>query len=344
MVLAIAAGCAPGQTAAPTPVTEAAPANTCPQFACSAYGQKGAAPTCIGNHCLVSQAGFPGLVYVVSMSEDAAYAPGQTFIVGVKYPTTSPEDVFANPTGSCRYPTCGHVPALGFVQEAYVVDSATQQALDWNLGHPGELTALPVEATYEPFYNGVDAASLGLPVSPIGAYVIEDTSVSHLPGPGNGPSLAFQANLQPGTYRATISPDAPFDAAFPPDVNTVTVAAGLQSAEDLLKYDTTTEDLNGPPANMVPTFDLSPLGKLVGWTAYLRDATTRQGISTVVTVGKNTTTVLLPTTTTRRPGMRSTTRSSSSRRPRGSPSPRTSRRRKVGNGTITLRCPRFRRR
>ena len=185
MVLAIAAGCAPGQTAAPTPVTEAAPANTCPQFACSAYGQKGAAPTCIGNQCLVSQAGFPGLVYVVSMSEDAAYAPGQTFIVGVKYPTTSPEDVFANPTGSCRYPTCGHVPALGFVQEAYVVDSATQQALDWNLGHPGELTALPVEATYEPFYNGVDARVARPPGQP-------DRRVrhrghlgeSHLPGPG----------------------------------------------------------------------------------------------------------------------------------------------------------------
>ena len=49
------------------------------------------------------------------------------------------------------------MPTLAFVQEAYIVKPATQQTLDWNLGHPGELTALPVAATYEPFYNGVDA-------------------------------------------------------------------------------------------------------------------------------------------------------------------------------------------
>ena len=181
-----------------------------------------------------------------------------------------------------------------------MVDPSTQVLLDWDLGNPGKSTALPVHVTYRPLWppsgsasNAVYAETVGLPLGLVDGYVVVDSSGEHPPGPGQGVSIAFQANLQPGNYQVTVSPDPPFDQAFPPDVATMPVAVGTQTDEDNLTFDVTNYEQTTSP--IVPTFDLSRVGGLVGWTAYLRDATTHGTLSTVATLGAHTSAVTLAT-------------------------------------------------
>jgi len=175
-------------------------------------------------------------------------------------------------------------------------------ALDWNLGNPGVSTALPVHVTYRPLWpsdgavaSAVDGESLGLPLGPIPAVVVIDSSPSSPPGPAQGVSIGYQANLQPALYEATVQPDPPFDAAFPPDVKRVTIAAGIQNDVDMLAYDTTTLETGGTIGREIPTFALSRVGGLIGWTAYLRDPSTQRRISSLATLGAHTMAVSLPT-------------------------------------------------
>ena len=291
--LALAVGCAPVTSSPPSGSALSAPMNTCPQSSCANYVQAGASPTCNGGQCLVA-ATFSGLVLVVSLSEDSYYAPGQTFAIPYEHLFDPP------PTETCVPAACTHLPSLGVVQGAYVVDPSTQVLLDWDLGNPGKSTALPVHVTYRPLWppsgsasNAVYAETVGLPLGLVDGYVVVDSSGEHPPGPGQGVSIAFQANLQPGNYQVTVSPDPPFDQAFPPDVATMPVAVGTQTDEDNLTFDVTNYEQTTSP--IVPTFDLSRVGGLVGWTAYLRDATTHGTLSTVATLGAHTSAVTLAT-------------------------------------------------
>jgi hypothetical protein len=282
------------------------PFNACPAHPCTAYAQS-PAPICNGGACLVSSL-YTGLVLVVSLSADSDFAPGQSLAIPFESLFSSPTTV---PCSSLSTP-CTQLPGYAIVQGAYTVSPQVQspmQGLDWNLGNPGFPTALPVHVTYRPLWppsgsGAVDATSLGLPLDLIPADVVVETAPSSPPGPGQGPSIGFQANLQPAAlYEATIQPDPPFDAVFPPDVQDVTWKAGTQNDEDSLIPDTTLAQSNS--IAQIPKFLVSRApGGLTGWQAYLRDHVTERRLSSLVAPGTATNTcgavtspctVLLPT-------------------------------------------------
>jgi len=275
------------------------PFNACPAHPCTAYPQT-PAPLCNGGTCLASSL-YTGLVMVVSLSQDSDFAPGQS--IAIPYSDLS----FSPPTITCTSPStpCAQLPTYAIVQGAYTVSQQIQSkgGLDWNLGNPDSPTALPVHVTYRPLWQPapggplVDAVSLGLPLDVIPAFVVDETAPSSPPGPGQGPSIGFQANLQASlSYEAVIQPDPPFDAIFPPDVQDVSFMIGTTNDEDSLALDTTLA-LGSPPmpGSQFPNFSVSRTsGNLVGWQAYLRDATTLRRLSTLVTLGDSPK-VVLPT-------------------------------------------------
>jgi hypothetical protein len=285
------------------------PFNVCHGQDCTAYMQT-PAPICNGGACLAESL-YSNLVLVVSLSEDSEFAPGQSLAI----PYTSL--VFSPPGVTCTSPPapCAQLPGYAIVQGAYTVEPSVQAAmggLDWNLGNPGLATALPIHVTYRPLWPpgssgsaAVDATSIGLPLDPIAATVVVETAPSSPPGPGQGPSIGFQANLQPDTpYEATFQPDPPFEQAFPPDVKTVTLMTGTQNDEDSLVPDTTLIlSGNSVTGRQIPSFSVYRLPDgLAGWQAYLRDATTLRRLSSLETLGTKTNncastpcTVLLPT-------------------------------------------------
>jgi hypothetical protein len=292
--LALALACTVPVDAPPAEAPLSAPVNACPEHPCSAYGQAGASPTCNGGVCVVS-AQLPNLVLTVSLSEDSYFAPGQTFAIPF-------EHLFdPAPTQGCAPQGCTHLPPYGIVNGAYLVTPQQAVVLGWNVGNAGISTALPVHVTYRPLWppggpagSAVDADSLGLPLAPLSCSVVVNQAVGSAPGPNGGTSIAFAAAVQPALYERTVAPDPPFDAAYPPDVERVPVAAGALVDSDSLAIDTTRKEPPGDP--VVPTFDLSRIGGLVGWSAYLRDATTRRRISSLARfTGAKTTGVRLPT-------------------------------------------------
>jgi hypothetical protein len=285
--LVLAVACAPIATG---PTAVAAPVNTCP---CSAYQQGGAVPQCNGGACVVA-ATFSDLVLAVSLSEDSYFAPGQTFIVPYS-------QLFGFQCGTpctCVAPQCAQLPPYGLVVAGdYLVTPQVQQDLDWNLGNTTEDTALPVTVTYRPLWpqsgstgTAPEAVTVGLPVLPLDAQVVVDQSGA--PGPNGGPSIGFEAYLQPADYERTIAPDPPFDAAFPPDIQRLTIAPGNQVDQQLLKPDLTMRQTSG---SAVPTFQLSRIEGFDGWTAYLRDMTSLRRISSVATLSGPKPQVILPT-------------------------------------------------
>jgi hypothetical protein len=302
LAVAVAAACNPLGDGGGTGSSVSSPLNACPAHPCGNYVQSGVTPscecpgtTCTVGECLVSST-YTGLVVVVSLSADSFYAPGQTFAI--------PEEDLFKPkaTDSCAPPMCAHLPALGIVQGAYLVDPATQVTLGWNLGNAGHNTALPIHVTYRPLWQpggsgtaAVDATSIGLPLPVVDGYVVVESGVGSQPGPGGGLSIGFQANVQPGLYETTFQPDPPFDGAFPPDVKPATIAAGNTIDDDALVYDVTTKVTGGVTGPIVPTFSLTRSGGLVGWTAYLRDQTTKRRVSTLAALGTKTSAVQLAT-------------------------------------------------
>lgn len=289
----LAVACTP-LTAAPTGTQ--APMNACP---CSSYEQAGALPQCNGGACVV-EATFSDLVLAVSLSEDSYFAPGQTFVV--PYSQLSAFQCAPTPC-TCVWPQCAELQPYGIVAGVYLVTPQMQQTLGWNLGNLGDNTALPVHVTYRPLWppsgstsTAVESESLGLPVLPLDADVVLGGSASSAPGPNAGPSVGFEAYLQPADYECTIQPDPPFEAAFPPDVQRVTIAPGSTPDEDVLR----SVDVTGREApaftSTIPTFDLSRVQGLDGWTAYLRDLTSLRRISSLVTLsGPKAQVALLPT-------------------------------------------------
>jgi hypothetical protein len=251
--------------------------------------------------CLVAEQ-LSGLVLTVSLSEDSFFAPGQTFVF--PYPlSTSPCPPATCGTGPCTSPSpCATLPDYGIDRGEYLVDPASAQTLGWNLGNPGLITALPVHVAYRPLWSlggsaasAVDAASIGLPLAPLDAYIAVDPSLEAPPGPNGGPALEFLGDLQSGIYERTITPDPPFDRAFPPAVARLTIGSKAGPPESIT-LDSTKQEPEAVGA-IIPTFDISRFGgSLNGWTAYLRDATTLRRISPVVALSGNTTkNVVLPT-------------------------------------------------
>ena len=303
VALVLAMACSPIAT---SPGAPSAPVNACHTNAqCAAYQQPGAMPGCDPTGACLVSAQYSDLVLAVSLSTDSYFAPGQTLVLPAAalfdfQCTTIPCP--CQPSTSAPLPghKCAQLPTYGIVDGAYIATPAIEQQLEWNLGNTGENTALPIHVTYRPLWpqsgslgTALDATTVGLPVLPIEAQVLIDDSASSPPGPNGGVSIGFQGFMQPAAYECTISPDPPFDAAFPPDVQRVAVATGNQTDEDFLQVDVTTG--TGSTTPVIPAFDLTRVEGLAGWTAYLRDATTLRRISNIATLSGTKTHVSLPT-------------------------------------------------
>jgi hypothetical protein len=230
---------------------------------------------CIAGTCLIDPAQAPptsDLVAVVSVPEDAYLAPGRTFVM--------PYDALANGAGASSSSTQvrpSELPAVATVAGLYAVTPRLAQTVNWDLGTGGNTTALPFHAAFRllwPEGSGVgpEAALLGLPIGPVEADSVQ--SPGFLQGPGGGPETEFQTYLQPGTYERTMTPDPPFDRAFGPVTQVVTVSSGSFVDQGTIEsYDTT-------GSQTLPTFSITRSGgTLDGWTAYLRDAQNNRIVS-----------------------------------------------------------------
>jgi hypothetical protein len=254
------------------------PVNACPENPCTAFRQSGPQPSCTSGLCLVT-ASVPGLALVVTLPATSAFAPGST--VSVLY-----NDLLENPTATlldAGRPAAA-LPDFGAVQGAYLIEAAPTLAVGFPLGNsPRMRTALPAGATYRrlwPQANGtlVPVETLGLPIEPVQATLIEAPSNS-APGPNGGPSVAFQAYLQPGPYELVLRPQPPFDSIFGPKVTEVSVDAGPATDPEIVaNFDVTHETSQ---VATIPEFDISRAAGLDGWKAYLRDTSSRLIVSNV---------------------------------------------------------------
>ena len=275
------------------------PVNACPLHDCAAYAQDGGAPSCNAGACTVSAAAND-LVLVLALPTDAFVAPGRTYLINLSsapnqpgVPASCDSDGGApkDDGGPCDPPLCTPpccpLPLYAQDRTNYLVDPKDSQSVGWYLGNPPGLlvdTTLPIEATYRRMWGTTqrDALSLGLPVAPVSGHLLPNAGGA--PGPGGTPALEVDAYLQPGCYERTLQPYAPFDRAFPPDIQTVSLAAGsppnldnLIDGFDATKYQNQTGALNG----QFPTFQITRANGLNGWTARLRDQTTKQLASNI---------------------------------------------------------------
>jgi hypothetical protein len=215
---------------------------------------------------------------LVSLPTDSAFAPGLTYAISM-------DQLFAaEPTARCAPPACAILPNVGVVQGDYSVTLQEQSDLGFYLGNPQGDTVLPAHATYrllwppllEPNPCEISAASTQLPVADV--LSDERLAIGVPVGPSDGGSVGFEAAMQPGCYELTLTPDSPFDEAFPPQVSHVTVSPLTQDAGYMLAPDFTTET-SPDQQKTLPTFQVSRQGGLDGWTAFLRDTTTLAPVS-----------------------------------------------------------------
>lgn len=281
---AIAVACCSCQSVAP-PAGLAAPINACPAEDCTAYLSTADAPVaCVAGACVVAHAA-QNLVMVISLAQDTGFAPGRTFAVSYDELRTTP--AVMTPAGECDAGQCAALHDVGISAGQYLVLPSVAQpfplGVGWYLGNPS-LTGLPVQATYRlqwPVPGSttatVDAESLGLPVPPVQAVTSFNPYVSG-PPPGSQSAgsggIIYQAYLQAGVYERIMTPTAPFDQAFPPDVQVLPVVPEATVIVDKtpISLDSTVQEV-GLPAT-IPVFDITSLaGPMDGWTAYLRDNT-----------------------------------------------------------------------
>ncbi len=257
-----AVGCGPIRSLEMSSAAE----NVCPQNPCSAYVQSSDVQ-CMGGACVIDPAEAPStsdLVVLISVPGDAYFAPGRTFAI--------PFDDLANATSaSSTLASPAELPAVGTVFGLYAVSPRLAQTVDWDLGTSGVTTSLPFHAVFRLLWPGssdTEAALLGLPITPVLADSVQ--LVDFLPGPGGGPETESQTYLQPGTYERTLIADPPFDEAFGPVTQVVTVSSGMSVDQQTIEsYDTT-------GGQALPTFEITRTGgTLNGWTAYLRDQNDR---------------------------------------------------------------------
>jgi hypothetical protein len=291
----LAAACV---TVTPT-ARSAAPINSCSSSQqCQAYAPGRAPPACIAGICQSAQIG--SWTAVVSLSQDAAYAAGATLAV--------PFSTLLNTVGTCQVKgatcpsgrQCAPLPALVSGSGELVVEpaGASQTQANWNLGNPQMNTVMPVHATFRPQSqvgsSFTDTTAVGLPMGPIDAQDLVDTSPFASPGPGGGPSLLFSFSLPPMPFERTLMPVAPFDQAFPPDIRLVDLSMAPYPDENAVygckppPADCTPFDnINSAMGPTYPTFDLSRADgqPLDGWTAYLQDQANLRRISNAVTLG-----------------------------------------------------------
>jgi hypothetical protein len=238
----------------------------------------GPAPSCNDGICTIDATPTNLVLVIVIPEESIALTGGQAYI------TTFENDSAASwscPPTNCAPPVCT-LPQPTQNNDGYFVDGATAMTVNWPLGNDtGFPTVVPAYATYRQVYGSSqqDAALLGLPVDPVTSLPNPTIGGGHV-GPNGGTAIEFRASLEPGCYARTVQPYAPYSSAFPPEI-----IKPWSGAND----DPTSVDLNLTPeqeteqnmAPQVPTFNIARADGLDGWTAYLRDITSKQVFSNV---------------------------------------------------------------
>ena len=279
VALGIAVACTPARLSSQS----TAPSNSCPDYPCAAYSQDGGA-ACAAGTC-IDPAPPPvrsHLVLLVAVPNDAHIAPGVTFALS---PDVAPDAGVTFLESSLN---------LG----RYLATLDTVANLQASTGVHFSDTSLPVHATYRPLWSPGSASpapalDAGLPLTDavaagLALYPVQVDAVPVPNGvfasPFGGPDVGFAAYVQAGiTYERTLAPDPPWDQTFPPDVNRVAFPTG--QAPENQGQDEYAPDLTRKTelTATIPTFDLSRADgqSLDGWTAYLRDATTKRPLSPI---------------------------------------------------------------
>jgi hypothetical protein len=233
---------------------------------------------CEGANCSELSSGY---VLLVSLPTDSPFAPGITYAVPI-------DQLFSESpaTSGCETPSCASLPNFDVVSGYYSVTLQEQHDLGWYLGNSQTETVIPAQATYrllwppEPEQNPCQtlAESMPLPIAPVTSRELLEAGLP--PGPSDGGSVGFEAAMQPGCYELTLTPNPPFDEAFPPQVSHIAVAELEQGAGYPLLPDFTT--LTSPDnQRTLPTFQVSRQAGLDGWKAFLRDTATLRPVSGV---------------------------------------------------------------
>lgn len=300
-LIAIAAACSTNVQ----PEAEVGAGNSCLTTKdCSRYLQTGAL-TCVSNRCVASgnlrgiarlQSAPYAYTLAISVPETGIYAPGSTLVlpsvaISIGGPTVPPKN--APCTGDSPTATCISMPVLGSSGGTYETDPSTAQAVNRHLNDVE--TSLPVHTTFTPLTSDATTVttlvSRGIPVMPTYAQVTSDVPFdSPAAGPGNTAPIGWITPLQVGRYRRDIVVDAPFDDAFPPWTDIITVPPSPFSAVDLQA----SARLASP--NFVAPIDLQskrtinvtsvPEGvSLRGWTASIVTADDEERLtSSIVTI------------------------------------------------------------
>lgn len=274
-------------TLAPSPGSPA-PINRCSaQAQCAAFVQGGVPPTCAGGICQTNAA----LTWtaVVTLSNLALYAPRASF--ALPFATLSGMQSAACAASCPANATCVQLPPLATPPPSDLeVNPSAAMTAAWNLGNPGQNTALPVTVELRP------QVAAGLPLGPLVVNEAVNTGANPPPGPGGGPPLDFAIAVPPGTYEQTLMPMAPWDQAFPPDVRIVTLGTApypeesiVYACDPVLTHDqrcTSFDPIAMGAGATYPSFDLSraDLGPLDGWIVFLGDQVTLRRISNQVTL------------------------------------------------------------
>ena len=267
---------------------------------------------CLSNRCQVNQSAG-NWTAVVSLAPNAPYGAGGTFATPFSVPGLFPASGTVKALSGevvCQGGNCAQLQPLvsNNNQSSLSGDLRCQPAVaqdaGFNLGFVNgvPLIALPVQATFIPKWGSayVDAASLGLPLMPVVADTIPNPGADQTPGPGLGPAMEFSVvgGLPPLVYERILTPLAPFDREYPPDVSLVDLSATPPPSENPVwtGFDTTFGTTGGATMGF-PTiaFQRADGGPLEGWTAYLRDVVTLRPFSQVADLSGTRQTVTLLT-------------------------------------------------
>jgi len=260
----------------------AIPVNDCTSRDCSAYRQ----PT-----TAVCQSGFCALHVTLEYSLVVS-GPDTTAIPGTTVAFTPRTDQ-QRPVARCAgAPRCGSIPGLSLVSGSLAATESQEAAVGRSLhGVPGQKTSIPAHVEYRPLAparSGDDAkgivlaADVALPLpSLFGRAIVGDdfpSTAGSPPGPGGTPPIGWVVSLQPGLYLRYVTPDPPFDDAFPPSTRSLQIFPS-QFGTDHYVYD------HIDPVSDDQTFDVASDGpSLAGWTAALYDRPSQRRVSAIRTL------------------------------------------------------------
>jgi hypothetical protein len=274
--------------------TSVAPVNECPARSCAAYEQASVVPVCSSGACVVAQ-NSADYTLVVSVPETALFAAGQTFI------TTYGRLATCAAKGSSSV-LCRTLPVFGQYAGLYGADPRTQERVGFFLGTGTR--SIPAEVTLRPAWSldpaivspTTDANLVGFSLQPIFARRSVGGRLPAYDGPappgdtGSRAPVGFSANVPAGTYEVTIAPTPPFDAAFPPLIETATSALSGEPESLVETSRLLGAQAKDPKLQVVGVHQVNvaragaPALGIDGWTLFLRDARAQRRISTVATV------------------------------------------------------------